>query len=73
MNDKIFVRTSKSRDTRDNINNPAPNGLALSNPQNILGQQVGPNGVLMKRPERRDNFKKKEQKPNLNTLEGLVA
>jgi len=57
MNDKIFVRSSKSRDGKE--------------------QSVVPAGVpmgLVKRPERKENFKKKEPKqPNLNTVEGLFA
>jgi hypothetical protein len=69
MNDKIFVRTSKSRDSRENIGNSSGTAVPMANPNGLTNG----NGILVKRPERKDNFKKKEAKPNLNTLEGLHA
>jgi len=74
MNDKIFMRSTKSREGRTEatqssgltgLTNTGANGM-------IPGGALGPNGV--KRPDKKDNFRKREMKPaNLNTLEGLYV
>lgn len=74
MNDKIFMRSTKSREGRTEATQSS--GLtgmsAGANGQMLQNGALGPNGV--KRPEKKDNFRKREVKPaNLNTLEGLYA
>lgn len=74
MNDKIFMRSTKSREGRTEA--VQSSGLPGSLPVGANGMlpvgALGQNGV--KRPEKKDNFRKREVKPaNLNTLEGLYA
>jgi hypothetical protein len=66
MNDKIFLRASKSREGRESayqssLGATQPPGIAITTPAS----------AVLKRPDRSYNLKKKEPKPILNTLEGL--
>ncbi len=68
MNDKIFLRASKSREGRDGQHQ---SGLGATQPPGAA--TTAPASAVIKRPERRDNFRRREPKPVLNTLEGLFA
>lgn len=52
MNDKILLKSSKNGDNRDESKSSSVNGVVGSD-----------NGYTLKKPERKDNFKKKEIKP----------
>jgi len=72
MNDKIFLKNTK------NIENGTGNtgGYLNQNGNGVLGQAGSmciPSGPLLKKTERKDNFKKKEIKPVNNSLESLFA
>jgi len=71
MNDKIFMRNTKSREGRTEAIQSGGIGSATAGPNGMMaGGALGQNG--MKRPEKKDNFRKREVKPpNINTLEGL--
>ena len=71
MNDKILLKSSKPEHPQPPLSNQGTTGVLSQAGSLITQMSNGMSGI--RRPERKDNFKKKETKKLDNSVESLFA